>query len=378
MKYRKLGHFESVPRVVIFDTSISDGAKITYLVICQRCCGKKFTWVSQATLAQDRGKSISSIKRHIVELVKRKLILRTERIGNTSISTVVTPRKIYGNAVDMLLPLGGRGFKNEPGGGSKMNREERRSETNEREELSSIRAAKTTYINSPKGELTDLQLNETSKPTNPKGGQKWTNSFRRDSGISEHHPFTRVKLQSCEIAQSVHSVDNSTGVQRIAHYPKIMATSDNFSTVDSSTETRKIAHQKNGSRLPAWCARRPKATGTPYQVTTYFAEVLKREHRHFASKPTAREFGTVKRLIKEYGIETVLKMCEVLVMDWSAVRDMFNLKPNIPTLWHLYTYRRELSNGVLTGNGIVSGSVHRDSTWAHKTNPKRDWGFPVA
>jgi hypothetical protein len=72
--------FTMLSNLVLLDTALSDGAKVTYLVLLHHARQSARCFPGQGTLAAERGVSDRSIRTHLVELVGRGLVT-VERRG---------------------------------------------------------------------------------------------------------------------------------------------------------------------------------------------------------------------------------------------------------------------------------------------------------
>jgi hypothetical protein len=73
------GYFVQLPLAVLEDLKLSDGAKLTYALILSYAWGKSVVWPSQSTMAERRGISDRTIRRHLNELEDNKYIKIEQR-----------------------------------------------------------------------------------------------------------------------------------------------------------------------------------------------------------------------------------------------------------------------------------------------------------
>lgn len=89
--------FTILSNLVLLDTVLSDGAKVTYLVLLHHARQAGNCFPGQERLAQERGVSDRSVRSHLKELVERKLIT-VERRGQarTNLYWLEPLESVYG------------------------------------------------------------------------------------------------------------------------------------------------------------------------------------------------------------------------------------------------------------------------------------------
>lgn len=95
--------FASMPHIIGLDTKLSDGAYRTYGIL--KYFSQRHEWAipSVETLAVLRGVTEPTIKRHLKELIDRKLIGRSRRMGTSSITYIEEIPKEYLDAARAIL-----------------------------------------------------------------------------------------------------------------------------------------------------------------------------------------------------------------------------------------------------------------------------------
>lgn len=114
--------FGQVAHVVGWDKDLSDGAFHTYYVLCCRSGKNGKTWITEKKLAQDRGKGLSTVQRHLKELREAGLVETQRRGFNRWDKCIVPVAEAYKRvdrpyaSADRIRPLiieGARTLKNE-------------------------------------------------------------------------------------------------------------------------------------------------------------------------------------------------------------------------------------------------------------------------
>jgi hypothetical protein len=82
---------------VLVDRELSDGAKVTYLLLLDYARQEGACWPGQATLAAERGIKERAIRNHLVELEKRGLISIEQRgLRKTNVYWIENVQRVYG------------------------------------------------------------------------------------------------------------------------------------------------------------------------------------------------------------------------------------------------------------------------------------------
>lgn len=95
--------FARMEHVVGLDTSLSDGAYRTLAILKFFSMQKDSAFPAIDTLAELRGVKGQTIKRHIAELVEKKIITRSRRIGTSSMTYIEDLPQEYTDAAQMIL-----------------------------------------------------------------------------------------------------------------------------------------------------------------------------------------------------------------------------------------------------------------------------------
>ena len=84
---KQLG-FAQINHVVTMDLALSDGAKITFQLYLKYAHQKESCWPSIQRIAEERGKTTTTISRHNGELARLGYITRQRRMGRTSLTII--------------------------------------------------------------------------------------------------------------------------------------------------------------------------------------------------------------------------------------------------------------------------------------------------
>jgi GntR family transcriptional regulator len=103
-----------VYHVLTLDTELSDGAFRLYALLLKYAWQSGGCWPGVKTLARDLGRSPSTIKARLDELVRRGLIIRERRLGTSSITWIEDLETIYGRPENRTFEQPGNRTSEQP------------------------------------------------------------------------------------------------------------------------------------------------------------------------------------------------------------------------------------------------------------------------
>jgi GntR family transcriptional regulator len=103
-----------VYHVLTLDTELSDGAYRLYALLLKYARQSGGCWPGVKTLARDLGRSPSTIKARLDELVRRGLIIRERRLGTSSITWIEDLETIYGRPENRTFEQPGNRTSEQP------------------------------------------------------------------------------------------------------------------------------------------------------------------------------------------------------------------------------------------------------------------------
>jgi DNA-binding transcriptional ArsR family regulator len=99
---KELG-WAKIEHIITLDTDLSDGAYRTYAMLLYYWQRKNTTWVGVDTLADVRGVTESTIRKHIAELKDAGLISRQRRMGKSSLTYIEDLPEKYSDDAEKIL-----------------------------------------------------------------------------------------------------------------------------------------------------------------------------------------------------------------------------------------------------------------------------------